>query len=279
MKIFLTLLCLCISLTLVAHGPIHELILQTTQEIKEDPDNASLYVKRAEFYRIDDDFDKCVADLLVAKKLAPETPGLDYLFAQIHADNGYPNTGMHYIQKVLDETPDHINALQLRASIYIQMKEEALAIKDFDHSLSIMKQPRPQHFIDIAKATLRADSTDYEGAISWLNKGEERLGFNIVMRSFANELDVKFGNYDRAIKRLDEVIGKFKRHDKWLLEKAQILETAKRLPEARDTYKSTLAAIRSLPKSKRSTKMVMEWEADSIMAIERIEKALSNPGE
>src|SRR5690349_13874897 len=59
----------CLTLTAAAHDGLHEQILAVTEQIKKEPSNAALYLKRAELYRLHAEWKNSEADFNSAEKL------------------------------------------------------------------------------------------------------------------------------------------------------------------------------------------------------------------
>ena len=258
---------------LFAHGPIHELIAQISDEIKAQPDNASLYLKRGEYHRIDENFDAAYSDFQRALDLDSSLSlEVDFQMASLFSEHGYALSGMKFIDSFLRQRPSYPKALLVRAGLQLQLGQDSLALESFTQALSYSKEPRPHHYIDIARACLRADSTNFDGALKWLKEGEQSLGFNIVLRSYAIEIDCKRQAWDEALAKVNDIISRLPRHEKWLLEKSRIFEMAGRHSEASAAYQATIDAIERLPRRNRSTRMVMEWEAEALAALQRLEQ-------
>lgn len=255
-----------------AHGPVHELIIEVSAQIKADPQNARLYLQRGEYYRLDKDFDASYADLLFAERL-DSTLRLEVAFhrAQLFSEQRFPQSGLVYINTFLAHNPAHVKALITRAGIYKQLGKDSLAVLDFSQALAYAKEPRPHHFLEIAQATLRTDSTDYDGACHWLEQGEKALGFNIVLRSYAIEIDRQAKAWDPALAKVDDIILRLPRHEKWLLYKAELLEEAGRIPAAITYYQATLTAIDNLPRRMRATRAVSEWQATALLRLQALQ--------
>lgn len=257
--------------TVWAHGPVHELIAKISIQIKESPSNAALYLQRGEYHRIDENFDAAYSDFQQALALDSSLQlAVDFQLGALFNEQGHPQAGLFHMQRFLQQNPQHIKALILEASLYKQAGQDSLSVARFAQALSLSKEPRPHHYLEIAKATLRADSTNFEGARHWLSQGEEKLGFNIVLRTYAIELAQAAGEYDAAIAQVDDIIARLSRHEKWLLQKALILEAAGRTEAAIQAYEQTLTAIEKLPRRNRSTRIVSEWQSSAHQGLARL---------
>lgn len=271
-SIIIIFFCLASVVQIFAHGPVHESIIRVTKQIKANPDSADLYIQRGQFYQVDDDFDKAFSDYTTARELAPHLQIIDLQFAKLFAKNNYANSALIYVNQYLANQPKNLNGLMSRAAIYTQLGKDSLAVLDFEEGIAQANNPVPEYYLDISKAVLAADSTNFDDAIKWLQKGEKTIGFNIVLRSYAIDLAILQGDYDQAIAYVDEILEKMKRKEKWLIKKAEIYETANRPKEAYATYKAALQSIKQLPRHTRGTRVVTELQAKATLKTIELEK-------
>lgn len=97
MKFYLIIIALLIlPSTVVAHGPIHESIKRVTKQIKKDPQNASLYIERGQYYQVDENFDLALNDFLTARAIDPKIKMIDYHCGKLFAEHGYPTTAKRF---------------------------------------------------------------------------------------------------------------------------------------------------------------------------------------
>lgn len=271
-QILLLLICLfvcCFYKQLEAHGPVHESIERLTKSIETFPDSADLYLQRGQFYKIDEDFDKAFADYNKARSLNPDNKHADLQCAKLFLEYDYPISALMYINKVLEETPTHVDGLMTRAAIYTRLNDNELAVSDFEEAIKAVREPRPEYYIAISKAVIAADSTNYKDAIAWLQKGEETLGSNIVLRSYAIDLAILEKDHNQALILIDELIETMKRKEKWLFKKAEILEKAGRIQEAYSYCEQATNAIQKLPRHIQGTRLITELEGN--IALKMIE--------
>lgn len=272
MKFYLIVLSLLIlpAITVVAHGPVHESIKRVTKEIKKNPKNPKLYVERGQYYQVDENFDLALNDFLTARTLDPKDVMIDYHCGKLFSEHGYPTTAKRFANKFLSYNEEHVAGLMLRASIYVQLKEDSLAILDYERGIKNTRTPKPEYFVNISKASIAADSTDFNSAIHWLEMGEKYLGFNIALKTYAYDLAMKMEQHKKAIEIVDSVLPKLNRKESWLYKKGMAFESAKNNQKAKETYQETIDLIRKLPKRFQKTKMMLELEANTQMALIRL---------
>ncbi len=267
--ILFSLILLTTSITL-AHGPVHESIKRVTKKIKKDPNNASLYLERGQYYQVDENFDLALNDFTSVRALDSENKIIDYHCGKLFAEHGFPTMAMRYANQFLSYNSEHVAGLMLRASIFVQLGKDSLAIVDYEKGIKNTTVPKPEYFIDISKAFIAADSTNFKDALDWLEKGEEYLGFNITLKSYAYDLAKKNKRYDKAAEITDKVLLKMNRKETWLYKKAVVLELSKDFQNAQVVYQETINHIKKLPLRLQKNKMMLELEAKTKMALLRL---------
>jgi len=255
---------------MLAHGPVHESIKRVTKKIKKDPKNAALYMERGQYYQVDENFDLALNDFFTARTLDPEIRKIDYLCGKLFAEHKYPTTAKRYADKFLGYNPNHVAGLMLRAAIYVQLGEDSLAINDYEKGIKHTKTPKPEYFVDISKAFIAADSTNFKPAIEWLEKGEEYLGFNIILKSYAYNLAKEMKQFKKAVEITDKVLPNMNRKESWLFKKAVVLELDNDTQNAKNVYQETINHIKKLPVRFQKTKMMLELEANTRLALMRL---------
>lgn len=254
----------------LAHGPIHESIKRVTKKIKKDPNNAALYLERGQYYQVDENFDLALNDFTTVRRLDPNNKLVDYQCGKLFAEHEFPTMAKRYADQFLSYNSEHVAGLMLRASIFVQLGKDSLAIIDYEKGIKKTNTPKPEYFIDISKAFIAADSTNFDAAIEWLEKGEEYLGFNITLKSYAYDLAKRMKQYDKAAEITENVLIKMNRKETWLYKKAVVLELAEDYQSAQDTYQETIDHIKKLPVRFQKTKMMLELEGKTRLALMRL---------
>ena len=146
------------------------------------------------------------------------------------------------------------------------------AAKDFTGAIANAPNatPRPEYFLERARALEAAGPSHIAEALAGLDDGVERLGDVITLQLYAVDLELARGNYEGALRRLDQIAVRSVRQEPWLIRKGTILEAAGRKEDARAAYEQTLIAIGELPSSRRSNKAVARLENEAREALKRL---------
>jgi len=95
-------------------------------------------------------------------------------------------------------------------------------------------------------------------AVRGLDDGLQRLGPLVTLQLFAIDAELKLKNYDGALARVDKVAERSPRKETWLARRGEILVQAGRSDEARRAYESALAALQTLPPTRRNVPAMQE---------------------
>lgn len=265
-------LCLFFTTSLSAHGDLDLQIERISKRIEKEPHSANLHIKRGQLYANHNEPKKSEQDYLLARNLDQNLLITDLLLAQLFVDNNEARAALLHVNLFLKNYTNHSIALITRAKINQQMGQSDLCQKDLEKALSNLLEPNPSHFISIAEAVLLADDSNISEALSWLKKGEEKFGFDIVLKSKEVDLYVRTKQYENAILTIDTITEHFQRKEKWHFQKATIYEKAGEIDLAKIHYDATLEAINKLPKRIQMTSKIIKLEVQSLKRINVLSK-------
>lgn len=270
--LLLFFLCLLLNTSLSAHGDLDLQIERISKRIEKEPHKANLYIKRGQLYANHNEPKEAKQDYFHARDLDNNLLITDLLLAQLLADNEETNAALLYVNLFLKNHSNHPIALITRAKIHQQLGQSGLCQKDLENAMIHLPEPNPSHFISIAEAVLLTDDSNISEALSWLEKGEEKFGFDIVLKSKEVDLYVQSKQYENAILTIDKIMEHFQRKEKWLFQKATIYEEGGKIDLAKIHYDATLEAINKLPKRIQMTSKIIELEVHSLERINRLSK-------
>lgn len=268
----LALACVLLSSPTWSHPAIDTQIQDLTAKIDGSPTDANLYLRRGELHRIHRDWTKAEADYRTSLKLDPQLAIADYCLGRLKLDSGLPAEARVYLDRYLKQRPTDPEALAARARALNALGMHVEAAKDFTGAIDNAPNdaPRPEYFLERARALEAAGESHIAEALTGLDDGVERLGEVITLQLYAVDLELARGNYEGALERLDLISARSVRQEPWLVRKATILEAAGREEDARAAYEQTLASIDLLPSSRRSNKAVTRLEDEAREALERL---------
>lgn len=252
-----------------AHGEVHTRITQLTADIAQTPTNASLYLQRAELYRLDQDFTNALADLDLVAKHDPSIARVDFCRGRVLFEAGRPQEALVPLNKYLAGKPKDPEAFTTRARVLAKVGNYKAATEDYTQAIALSTGGNPEHYIERAEAFRALRKSDE--AIRGLDEGMRKMGPLVTLQLPAIDLEVSLKRYDAALARVDQVSARLQRKETWLVRRAEILQKAGREEEARKNYREALAAIDRLPPGHRGTRAMQELTA-------RIRAALGTNG-
>jgi tetratricopeptide (TPR) repeat protein len=253
-------LSIALPCSLGAHADLLIQIEDITKEIAKSPNDAELYVRRGLLRRAHLEYDEAYADYERAAALAPDYKTLDLARGQLFIDAGWPLSARAYLDRFLSRSPNHVDALILRARALTALQLRMAAAADFDHALSLAPEPGPDLFIERAQVLLAEGDGNFTRALEGIDEGIRKLGPLVTLQLTAIEIEMKRKNYDGALARVDRVAERSPRKESWFARKGEILKQAGRPAEARQAYQGALAAMQSLPPARRGVPAMVELE-------------------
>jgi len=269
----LTVAFLCLSSPAWSHPGIDEQIQTITARIEQEPDNGTLYLRRGELHRIHSDWEKAEADYRTARKLDSQLLIADYCLGRLKLESGDAEAARTILDGYLSERPNDSDALATRARALVALGQHLEAAQDFTSAIQNPKRdsPRPEYYLERARALQAAGPSHIEGALAGIDEGLQQLGDPVTLQLYAIDLELARKNYDGALGRLDRIASESVRQEPWLVRKGSILEAAGRTAEAREAYAQTLASIDTLPTSRRNNRAVERLETEAREAMRRLD--------
>lgn len=231
-----------------AHGDIHVYIQEVSAEIAARPDDASLYIKRGEAYRIDEAWEEGLADYEKAAQLDPKWGDKDYHVARLLLDAKRLEEALGAIDRYIGANPQSGPAHLVRARAHTRMNHGAQAAADYTTAFTLEKEPRPEDYLARAEAIRSTGPGHEEDALRSIEEGIARLGEIPTLELAAVKAEEELGRIDAALARLIKMEKRFERKEQWIARRVDVLERAGRLDEARAAREQVIAAIETLPK-------------------------------
>ena len=252
------LLALC-PLAALAHGDLHERIDALTAKLSRDPHNAALYFQRGELHREHGEFSDALADFASAERVDPEHADVDFARGRTCAEAKDASGARAAFDRHLARHPDHAAALLLRARCLVALEDAERALADFDRGLALTPDPQPDDYLARAGALVALGRVD--DALRGLDEAMARIGPAVPLVARAIEVEAGAGQFEAALRRLDQAGLRAPRRETWLEQRALILRRAGRDAEANAAAREALGLLDTLPASRRTTYTTGELEA------------------
>lgn len=251
-----------------AHEDLEIQIKAVTEEIAREPRNAQLFLRRGELHRFHEDWPKAQADYDRVEGLAPDLAAVDLARGRMWLAAKDPGKAREALDRFVRRQPGHPDGYMERGRALLKLGERRAAVEDFDRGMALYPVALPEHYVERAEA-LAADG-GHDKALLGLDEGIRKLGPLVTLQLPAIELELAARRYDAALARLEEVARQFPRKEGWLARRGEILLQAGRKEPAREAFRASLAAIESLPASRRKVKATLDLET-------RVRAALATP--
>ncbi len=247
-----------------AHDGLHEQIAEVTARIKRAPQDASLYLKRGELYRLHQNWRRAEADYDRAARLQPRLAVVDLARGKMLFEAGRSRSAIVSLDHFLHKQPSHFEALVTRARVLVSLGRRVEAARDFKTAIRLTPTPQPELYIERARSLADEPGSNTDNiieALRGLDEGLTKLGPLVTLQLYAVDLELRRKSYDNALARLETVAAQSPRKEAWLFRRGEILLLAGRKKEAHEAFASSLAALESLPMNRRRTRTVVDLEA------------------
>ncbi len=107
----------------MAHESLSEQLVKLTQQIKKDPTNSNLYLKRGELHRLSRDWRAAQDDYDHAQRLNPQLIEVEFCRGKMWLEAGNPERAKDALDLFLKQKPDRDDALLSRARALEKMKD------------------------------------------------------------------------------------------------------------------------------------------------------------
>jgi tetratricopeptide (TPR) repeat protein len=253
-----------------AHGTFHDRLAAASDRIAAHPDDALLYLARADLYRDHGDFAQAMEDIDRAEALDAQLPAARLVRAHVLQDSGRLEEADAVLSRVLARSPEQGEALGMRAAVRLALGRNLEAARDYDRAIAQQAVAKPDLYLMRSRALAAAGDEHLAEAIEGLDTGIARMGPVATLERAALELELRRGTTDAALERLDGMTARSPRKDPLLAWRGRILEAAGRSAEARRSYQQALDALSELPASRRHTTASRDLERQLHEALERL---------
>jgi tetratricopeptide (TPR) repeat protein len=260
----LPMLALLLAVPLCGHPDSHPRIVELSRMIDERP-QAELLLERGELHRVRQEFVAALSDYEAAERLAPRMDAVWLARGRALLESDLAGPARQAFDEFLLRKPEHANGHLLRARAWLAEGEPTRAVADFDRSIFLAAEPRPDVFAE--RAAVLDALGDHERALAGLDEGIRRLGPIPSLHLPALATELKLGRFDAALRRVDGLMAEAGRKESWLARRAEILAQAGRAAAAAEAWGATLAAITALPERFRTLPATEELAARARAAL------------
>lgn len=272
----------CSAAPAVAHPGIDEQIADLDKRIAANPTDATLYLRRGELHRIHRDWKLAEADYRQALKLDAELIVVHQCIGRMMLESDRAAEAVQPLETYLAARPGDTRSLALLSRAYVKLGKHLDAARGYTRTLASVTdgRPRPEYFLERARALVAAGPEHVDQAIVGLDEGLKALDHPVTLQLYAIELEIDHLRYDAALARLDQIASRSPRKETWLIRRGEVLEKAGRPEQARKAFRDALDAIEALPKSRIRNRAVERLIEQATAGIDRLDaRAAGEQGE
>lgn len=275
MRSFILLL-LCLPLHALAHSDGHERMKQLDAQIRNEPENAELHLRRGRLYIEENHFEEARADLEKTLALAPTQHGVRYFLAEALLHGGKAEQAEQQAQQFIDaygtSEPGALSrGYWLLGRARMARKHPETAILAYRAALKATVEPLPDHYQLFVNAGLAAGGEYLDEALRVLDQGLAAGGSIDLLQGMALEVELRAGHADAALQRLEAIIAQKKRLPFLYTRKAEILVNSGRVAEAGKALASARSALAVVPVKRRRAKAYTDLEQQIVALGARVD--------
>jgi predicted Zn-dependent protease len=246
------LIALVFAMPLFAHEGLHEQIADVTRQLVKDPDNAALHLKRGELHRLHGAWDFAASDYDRAERLDAKLDAVQLARGTMLLDSGRAIAAIAPLRRYLAAHPDDPRGRIALGRALVKSGRPAEGAAE----LAVGSDPD----LALERAAALVAAKQPEAAVRSLDAMMQRLGAIVTLQLGAIDIEIEAGHYDAALQRIDVAAQTSIRKETWLARRGDVLVKAGRPAEAQRAYEAALAAIATLPATRRRTRAVSELE-------------------
>jgi tetratricopeptide (TPR) repeat protein len=222
-------------------GIFHDLERVSASIVKE-PRNAELYVERAYYYRLNDQFPEALADCDRAHALDPRD-------THVAAERGLTLSAMRRDHEAEAELTRFIRAggrndqiFAERAKVRERAGRHVQAVADYKAALEL----KPDVELYLACGALQESMGDMKGAAATYHDALAHVGSAVTLHLALIRVETARKDYSAALDLIDQELARTPVKTEWYLQKGDVLHAAGREKQARAVREQALAEANSV---------------------------------
>ncbi len=237
----LALACVWAPIPAAAHLGTDELLVAARAAAAAHPADADVQLELARALRLAGDADGALIALDSAQARGADADEVAATRAAVLLDAGQAAAALAELDRLLARRPDAPAAHFDRGRAYLALGRADDGARELGIAIATLPAPRPEQVL------LHRDALLAQGriadAVRALDAGMARLGTIAALQLPAVALELRLGRTDAALARLDALLARGGRNPAWLVRRAEILDDAGRLAEARAAYEEAHAIL------------------------------------
>jgi len=234
-----------------AHSDIDIQLASVTLELEERPHDHTLYLRRAELRRHEQDWLGAEADLARAYELGTgEVHDQLHLYrGHLYQEAGQAKRAIAELDTYMTRHPEHLDALRIRALAHAQLNAFDAAAADYSLLIALDTSRSPELWLERARLWVRMGAVDT--ALQSIDDSIEEFGPLITLIEFGVDTEIDRQNYSAAIIRMDRLPRALAESPVWLWRRGTLFEKLDRSDEAALSYARARNVILDMPVRRR----------------------------
>ena len=239
-----------------AHGPLHEQIQLFSERLAKSPEDGEALSQRAELYRAHGLYAEARADTDALERILPGNLTNRLRRGLIDLGARETNSAVENLALWQRARPDDLSGNYALAQALVLAARPGEAVPYFHRVIAgaaregaadfSQSGARPELYLERAHAQQAARISEAE-ILAGIDAGIARLGPLPVLERFAAELEMKRGNPDAAVERIEAIAARAERKERWLFQQGELLLRAGRTNDARQKFVAAGDALARLP--------------------------------
>lgn len=249
---------------------IAEALALLDAELAASPNDPALWQRRAALERRRGDRWRASADLSRAGELGLSPVVLERDRALLLVDAGENAEAEVLLREARRRAPEDVTILLPHARALAALGRWRAAADTYTEIVRIAPDANPDIHLERARALGAGGTATTDEALAALDGALKSLGAVPALEQEALALELRAGRTEAALARLDRRAAASERPERFLVQRAEILEGAGRHSEAAAAYGAALAAMQSLSPQRRATPAAAELERHAQAGVARI---------
>jgi len=247
-----------------------ESLIVLDRKLEAFPTDASLWQQRATLERLRGGFARAHADLGRARELGLPPALAERDEGSLWLVEGRPAEAVLVLGRARAHAPEDVSILLPYARALAAMGRWRESADVYAEVVRLAPDANPDVHLERTRVLAAGGGATRDEALRALDQACARLGPVPALDQAALALELESGRTDAALARVARMAGATSRPERFLVQRAEILERAGRHDAAASAYGAALASLESLPAARRATRAVEEIEDLSRSGIARI---------
>lgn len=188
------------------------------EHIAADPQNPSLYLRRALVHSDSAHNSLALKDVATAERMGGVTAGTQLTRGILYYRIGKFAEALRRFDQALKTKPDHLVALSYRSRLLRDMQQTNAALADYRRLIALNPAVDAGHYVSAATLMLKAKDQGPTAALQLLDQRIAQVGAIPQLQRFAIGIEADRGNHAGVIARLNTLDARSKASPAWMIE-------------------------------------------------------------